>query len=97
MWLWRQGEGSRSEADPRIADCDTLSLLVLWLYYCILCRRLAVATEEQGIVEDAFALWKMSAAYGDAAYEDSRMRVVAITLYQISKPVVEVYTRPNRM
>jgi hypothetical protein len=80
-----------------MAEVDTLSVLVHWLDYWILCPRLAVATEEQGSVEDALALGKMSAAYGDAAYEAARMRVDAITLDQISKPVAEVYTRSNRM
>jgi hypothetical protein len=73
-----------------MAEGDTLSVLVLWLDYWILCRRLAVAAEEQGGVEDALALWKMSAAYADAAYEAARMRVVAITLDQVAKPVAEM-------
>jgi hypothetical protein len=80
-----------------VAEVYTLSVLVHWLDYWILCRRLAVAAEGQGSVEDALALGKMSAAYGDAAYEAARMRVDAITLDQISKPVAEVYTRSNRM
>jgi hypothetical protein len=96
-WLLRQGEASRPEADPRMAEGDTLSVLVLWLDYWTLRQRLAVAAEEQGDVEDALALWKISAAYDDAAYEASRMRVDAITLDQISKPVAEVYKRSNRM
>jgi hypothetical protein len=95
--LLRQEEGSRHEVDPRMAEGDTLSVLVLWLDYWILCRRLAVAAKEQGGVEDAIALWKMSAAYADAAYEAARMLVDAITLDQISKPVAEIHTRSNRM
>jgi hypothetical protein len=80
-----------------MAKGDTLSVLVLCLDYWILCRRLAVAAEEQGSVDVALALWKMSAAYGDAAYEAARMLVEAITLDWISKLVAEVYTRSNRI
>jgi hypothetical protein len=96
-WLLRQGEASRPEGDPRMAAGDTLSVLVHWLDYWSLCWRLAIAAEDRGGMEDALALWKMSAAYADAAYKAARMRVDAITLDQISKPVAEMYTRSNRI
>jgi hypothetical protein len=80
-----------------MAEGDKLSVLVLWFDCWILCRCLVVAAEKQGSVEDALAIWKMSAACGDAGYEDARMRVDAITLDQISKPIAEVYTRSKRM
>jgi hypothetical protein len=71
--------------------------MVLWMDYWVLCHRLAVDAEEPGDLGDALKLWRMSAEYGDAAYKAARMRVDAVTLKQISKPVAEMYTRSTRM
>jgi hypothetical protein len=66
-WLLRQGEVNRSESDPRMAEGDALLVMVLWMDCWVLCRRLAVAAEEQGDLGDALNLGRMSAEYGDAA------------------------------
>jgi hypothetical protein len=47
-WLLKQGESHRSEIDPRIAEGDMLSVVVLWLDYSALTNKLALSAEDDG-------------------------------------------------
>jgi hypothetical protein len=95
--LLKQGESHRSETDPRIAEGDMLSVVVLWLDYSALTNKLALSAEDDRDLGVAWALAKMSAAYRDAAYQAVRMRVDQVTLDLISRPVSEMYTRQTKM
>jgi hypothetical protein len=95
-WFLRQGEANRSESDPRMAVGDALPVMILWMDKWVLCRRLAVAAEEQGDLG-------MRSSCGECRPNTvilrmaARMRVDAVTLDQISKPVAEMYTQSTRM
>jgi hypothetical protein len=49
-WLLKQGESNRSESDPRVAEGDMLSVMILWLDYSQLTDKLALTAEDEGDV-----------------------------------------------
>lgn len=97
VWLLKQGETIRSGNDPRIAEGDCLSNVVLWLDYATICMRLldaAVKGEDYVAVLDLVA---QASAYQAAAYEAARMRVDDISMGKLNRPAAELYVKTSRM
>ena len=97
VWLLKQGEAIRSENDPRIAEGDCLSNVVLWLDYATISMRLldaAVKANDYGAVLD---LVQQTSAYQSAAYDAARMRVDDISMGILNRPAAELYTKTSRM
>lgn len=97
VWLLKQGEPIRSDSDPRIAEGDCLSNVVLWLDYATISMRLldaAVKAEDYAAVLDLVA---QSSAYQAAAYEAARMRVDDISMGILNRPAAELYVKTSRM
>jgi hypothetical protein len=65
--------------------------------YSALTDKLAKAAEDERDIEAAWALSMIGMPYREAASQAGRLRVDQVNLDLISKPVLEMYTRQNRM
>lgn len=95
--LLRQGENVRTDSDPRMAEGDCMSNVVLWLDFATICNRLTSASFERKDYVTAEELHKMANAYVDAAYEASRMRVDEITMYLLNRGAVDLYRKTTAL
>jgi hypothetical protein len=68
-WILKQGESNRSESGPHAADGDMVSDVMLWLDYSLLADKMALAAEDEGDMDTAWALSKIGMAYRYAAYQ----------------------------
>jgi hypothetical protein len=85
------------ESDPRVAEGDTLSLVILLMDYSQLVDKLAKAADDECDISTAWAMTRMGTVYRDAAYQAGRICVDQVPLDLVSKSVSEVHRRHNRM
>jgi hypothetical protein len=96
-WILKQGGSNRSESGPHVADGYMVSDVILWLDYSLPADKVALAAEDEGDMDTAWALSKIGKAYRNAVYQADCKRVDHVTLDLIIKPVSKMYIRQNRM
>lgn len=97
VWLLKQGESVRSDADPRIAEGDCMSNVVLWLDYATITMRLLKAAVQANDFDAVIDLIEQSTSYQAAAYDAARMRVDDISMNLLNKPAADLYIKTSRM
>lgn len=97
VYLLKQGDASRPDTDPRIAEGDCLSNVVLWLDYANIASRLLDAAVKDGDLSAVGPLVEQVVAYQGAAYEAARMRVDDVSMTLLNRPAAELYTKTSRM
>lgn len=97
IYLLKQNETVRSDGDPRIAEGDCLSNVVLWLDYATIATRLLEAAVADGDQSAVGPLVSQVVAYQAAAYDAARMRVDDISMTLLNRPAAELYSKTSRM
>ena len=97
VYLLKQNDTVRSDNDPRMAEGDCLSNVVLWLDYATIAARLLEAAVQDGDSAAVAALTTQVVAYQAAAYDAARMRVDDVSMTLLNRPAAELYSKTSRM